>query len=96
MGLHKMEINNSNKTKCIKLRVHRDVYFSYNDHTFYASFLWPRFWQCVYDLSIDLDPIHSEMLYFPLEGHQQGVMFEFLAIKRKRRKQKYGHSTIFY
>ena len=67
-----------------------------DDHTFYASFLWPRFWQCVYDLSIDLDPIHSEMLYFPLESHQQGVMFEFLAIKRKRRKQKYGHSTIFY
>ena len=50
----------------------------------------------MYDLSIDLDPIHSEMLYFPLEGHQQGVMFEFLAIKRKRREQKYGHSTIFY
>ena len=86
--------------KCIMFLLNRSLsywYVNYNDYSisfFLHSWLW--FWQCLYDLSIYLDPIHFEMLYLPPESHQQGVMFEFLAIKRKRRKQKYGHSTIFY
>ena len=35
------------------------------------------------------------MLYLPLESHQQGVMFEFLAIKRKERKQNTDISLYF-